>query len=477
MGSKAIVLVLVAMIIATSGCATRSTARGSGDGGTGLADGSDGDSAVMPPNPGPNAVISGRVWAPGNAPGMVPAGQEIPVFGAVVRVTRGMPEAIPQTAYCQRCVEVSGVHAVASHDGSFTIGGITPGDYFLVVEKGQFRIQTPITLGAGETLAVDQELTTLPSIADAAAGRFVPRVAVASGSYDDLQDVLGKMQIGTVNASGSYEVAPGSESIDFYANGGEEYGTSAGSLASLVSNLDLMRQYHIIFIPCSSDDNTSALTDQGNLRNIRDYVALGGKLYVTDWSGEWMDNVFPAQITLQNGDTSDPFGGFGGTHDTPAAAYNAGTNTWDTSLFGDADGDSYDSNNAEVVDDDLFAWLNGQMGPSAEDPTLISTFDASHFDVVDSWNTIEQTTPVQVGLDEEGLPLIDSPKSYVIGGHGTDTPKLPLTVTFEPAGCGRVLYSTYHTTDSAHAGLVPQERILLYLIMEIGVCIEEPILI
>ena len=43
-------------------------------------------------------------------------------------------------------------------------------------------------------------------------------------------------------------------------------------------------------------------------------------------------------------------------------------------------------------------------------------------------------------------------------------------MSFEPAGCGRVLFSTYHTTESQHAGLYPQERILLYLIMEIGTC-------
>ena len=52
----------------------------------------------------------------------------------------------------------------------------------------------------------------------------------------------------------------------------------------------------------------------------------------------------------------------------------------------------------------------------------------------------------------------------------------PFTVTFEPTGCGRVLYSAYHTTDFPHLGLVPQERVLLYLIMEIGVCTMDPIL-
>jgi hypothetical protein len=51
-----------------------------------------------------------------------------------------------------------------------------------------------------------------------------------------------------------------------------------------------------------------------------------------------------------------------------------------------------------------------------------------------------------------------------------------LTVTYEPAGCGRVLYSTYHTTANTPPGLAPQERILVYLIMEIGVCKDGPII-
>ena len=463
---KSVLLLCIAALVA-GGCTTRGGDRGvTGDAST--ADGSTGD-ATTPPPPTPRvppASISGTVWAPGNAPGMVPVGHEIPVSGAIVRLTTTAPEAIPGNAYCERCVDVSGVHAVAESDGTFTINGILPGDYWLSVQKGQFRIDTQVTLAEAEDRTIPDARSTLPSNNDPSSGRWVPRIAVASGTFDDIQDVLGKMSIGTVDASGNYEMTDSSASIDFYSNGGTEFSRMSGSLTDLVSDLDRMSQYHIIFIPCAGSANTDALEDQQNLRNIRDYVAMGGKLYVTDWSGEWMDNVFPSQITLQDEN-----------HDTPAAAYNAEANTWNTALFGDANGSLYSSNNAEVTDENLFDWLNGQTGPSADDPDSIITFDASHFDVVDNWNTIVATTPTQVGFDEEGLPLIDSPKAYVIGGHGTETPKLPLTVTFEPAGCGRVLYSTYHTTDEPHAGLVPQERILLYLIMEIGVCIEAPILI
>jgi hypothetical protein len=190
---------------------------------------------------------------------------------------------------------------------------------------------------------------------------------------------------------------------------------------------------------------------------------------VTDWSGEWNDNVFPAQITLMDSGT-----------DTPASAYDPASDSWNTGLFGDADGSSYTSDNAEAQDPDLFAWLDGQVGPTASASGTIdtpSTFDASNFVVEGNWNTISELTSVQIGVDDEGFPVIDEPKAFVIGGKSFEpTPKRPLTVTHEPVGCGRVLFSTYHTTDDTHVGLVPQERVLLYLIMEIGVCTEGPII-
>ena len=41
-----------------------------------------------------------------------------------------------------------------------------------------------------------------------------------------------------------------------------------------------------------------------------------------------------------------------------------------------------------------------------------------------------------------------------------------------PTGCGKVLYSTFQTSNTAHPGMYPQERVLLYLIMEIQQCSE-----
>lgn len=64
-----------------------------------------------------------------------------------------------------------------------------------------------------------------------------------------------------------------------------------------------------------------------------------------------------------------------------------------------------------------------------------------------------------------------------IEGPGTETwgvpppeSKSPLTITGE-YGCGRILFTAYHTVESGgYVGLTPQELILMYLILEIGVC-------
>jgi hypothetical protein len=55
-----------------------------------------------------------------------------------------------------------------------------------------------------------------------------------------------------------------------------------------------------------------------------------------------------------------------------------------------------------------------------------------------------------------------------------------MTVSFQ-YGCGRVLFTTYHTVGTTgggrHPGLYEQELTLFYLIMEIGVCQDQPLLI
>lgn len=404
--------------------------------------------------------LTGTVWMPGNAPGMVPAGQEIPVHGAVVYLSAERPSGIPQNAYCEACGGAPPRSVYSDARGNFSLPDRVAGTFWLVMQKGQFRLERQVTVPANETLALPASDTTLPSVYDPDNGKWIPRVAIAVGAFDHLEDIFGKLGLGSVDASGGYETVGGVSNVDLWDNGGFPFPGTLGTLEELVRDPQRLSQYHIIFIPCSGDDYVMALRDPVVLNNLREYVRHGGNLYVTDWSGEWSDNVFPAAVQL------------GAFVDTIAAAYDFASNTWNTLLFASADGDAYDSEHAQAVDPGLRQWLDGQIGPTAQDESP-STFDADDFYVEGNWNTIEATPSYQVGVGAGGAAVMDQAKVFVKGTvedlFGGITTK-PLTVTFEPAGCGRVVYSTYHTTDFVHVGLAPQERVLLYLIMEIGTC-------
>lgn len=427
---------------------------------------------VDAPYSGPTGILRGRVWAPGLAPGMTSPGEEIPISGAAVYLTGTRPPPIPSGVYCEPCQASPMGTVVSGPTGEFVISDAIPGRRWLVIQKGQFRLEQEIDVTTGDVTLPDAQ-TTLPSQMDQANGKWIPRIAIAAGGYDHLESILGKMGIGTVDATGVYSGTNGQ--LDLVDNGGATLGMSVGTLDSLVRDPTKLASYHIVFIPCSGDQFTGALKDQQVLKNIRDYVKAGGKLYVTDWSGEWMDNVFPAQVQLGNGL------GFGEQIDTPASAYTRASDSWTTSQFGTADGDNYDSPDADAVDPALAAWLGAQRGPSPSNPA-VAQINAHHFEAVDNWNFIQQLTQIQIGVDMNGQPVMDTPKAWVTGSNpgpfGGGGTRHPLTVTFEPAGCGRVMYSTYHTTEGGgHKGLYPQERILLYLIMEIGVCSDNPVIL
>jgi len=411
------------------------------------------------------ATLTGKVYAPNQGPGQAMAGQEIPVAGALVYVTTAKPADIPDHAYCEQCVPTPNGGTLTGADGSFSLD-VSPGRYWVVIEKGQFRIESEYELQLG-TLALTAQQTTLPSVWDPATGRFMPRMAMAQGTNDNIEDILGKLGIGTL--SGNSFLNPMGEhgpELDIYDYTGTA--TTAGSVAHLLSNMDEMRKYHIIFFPCKAGMPTeinTMLQDQTILANIRRYVSEGGKLYVTDWSGEIADRAFPQQVQLgDSGADSD------GTYDPV-------TFTGTLTTVGDSDGGLYEAPDGKAVDAGLSAWLGLQTGPT-ENGTGIGMYDPNAFEITDLWNWVKKLNAVQIGVDASSMPVYDTPKAWITGSKPGTSGGMnrPAAVTFEPTGCGKVLFTTFQTANSEHAGLYPQERVLLYLIMEITTCSDNPIL-
>jgi hypothetical protein len=448
-------LVGLVAVAAACGPGTRDPGNGSGSGsGSGSGGGCTGSSC---------ATLTGKVWAPKWAPGDVPAGQEIPIFGATIYVTDSKPAPVPQQTFCEACVDTPQGSVTSKHDGSFELSVNGSSHYWLVIQKGPFRIEQEIDVTDGVTTLPPQN-TTLPARLDPQNGAWIPKIAIARGDYDAIEDILGKIGFGTM--AGNKLGTPDGE-ITFYTWGG----TGSTSAEYLVQNISELRKYHIIFFPCSTEVDNAVMSDQNNLKNIRQFVADGGKLYVTDWSGEVGDRAFPPQIQLG----SD---GFGGMVDS-TGTYDPTTLTGTLTQTGDADGFPYDSSDGKAIDPDLNTWLGLQSGPTETNP-VPGMINPNAFEVHHNYNWIEKLTSVMKGTDDMGDPVYDDPKAWVTASDSTHGAK-PVAVTYEPAGCGKVLFSTFQTSgadaSASHAGLTVQERVLLFLIMEISACTQNPIIL
>ena len=385
--------------------------------------------------------ITGTVFSPA-----VSVQYRLPISKALVYLDRMEPGALPQGNYCDRCVnlDTGNPYDITDSYGTFRIDNIPEGDWNLVVQKGQFRRVRRITVYAGETLEIPADMTTLPSHPDAGLMDSIPKIAVASGSYDWFEDLLAKFGLADLGADFHY--VRGTEEFTLFFNGGRAWspGTYEEFTAMLRRPLDTdgeddLSDFNILFIPCTDDDADEALAEEEVKENLRTFVAEGGKLYVSDWSYDFAEQVFPQFIEFVGDDAAI------------GSAESTMTDFWDAT--------------GSIRDADLSAWLTGMSIAPNEVELLMS------------WVGVEGTSIVP-GEDEEGNPVDITPLEIILGdtpGYGSK----PLNVTFT-YGCGKVLFTTYHTIGALIATprpeMITQEKILLYLVLDIAVCSDTVII-
>lgn len=369
-----------------------------------------------------NATLRGTVYSPN---------LEIPISGALVYWATEDPDPVPDGVYCSECVGVPcGADFVLTEaDGSFELPAVAGSNRRLVVAKGQFLRSTDLEIAEGAN-TIEPAQSSLPGEWNPAAGMWIPRIAVINTPDDTIFNVLAKIGLGEVNANGRLQ--EGTEHFDRFA---QKQG------GALLDDLDAMRQYHIIFVPCMAQVEMGNVSED-RIANIRQWVAEGGKFYVTDWANEYLYKTFPEYQTFHN-QASDP----------------------DLGL--------YDANGT-VRDPGLLAWLEA-LPPNLKDigqgqPTLeaLPSVGLHH-----NWSGIDQIPPV-IAVNEDGDEVDVGHYNWVEGPCETcsSSGTRPMTVSAE-FGCGRMMFSTYHTNAEPHAGLSPQELILLYIILEIGVCHDD----
>jgi hypothetical protein len=379
----------------------------------------------LPPT---DAVLTGTVYSPS---------LEIPIAGALVYVTDQPVEPVPDGVYCSECVELpcDQHYVLTAADGSFVLPALSGAGQQLVVQKGEFLRVTPFDVVAGSTPVAPQQ-SSLPGEWNPGAGMWIPRIAVYDANPDFIYDVLAKFGLGDVSGTG--ELVNGTENftlLNAFNDGG-----------STLDNYDQLSQYHIVFVPCAAHQSIgSSPLAAGRLDNLRSFVEAGGKLYVTDHANEYLYETFPNYQTLHQQDVFPDL----------QPAYDVVGN---------------------VVDQELLAWLSALPASLQDIGQGFSTLAAlPAITLVKNYSGIDAIYDVIV-QDEEGEDVNVGHKVWIEGpctscSDSTITRPMGISATY---GCGRMMYSTYESSSTAHTGLSPQELALLYMILEIGVCFGDP---
>ncbi len=367
---------------------------------------------------------------------------ETPIPGATVYIpnSANSPSLAGNSANtnCEEPPENYLVYTCTGPDGSFSLDVKNlSGKVTLKFKKGSFEMTVDVDLQGSSGNLGKVEMS--PDSANAA-----PKMAVVTGTYDRMQDVLAKLGFGSVNDLGRLEL--GTEKFDLY-DGNGSLDTTYKEFYEIFNDNDGdgradIYNYDIVFINCGNNYENFILKDQQKIAILKDFVSKGGRLYLTDWSYDFAEQVFPEYIDFLGSDAT-----------AEATPENMNEAQKGNSSYTEAD----------ILDDDLRAWLN-----------TVSCQDSSGADV----DCIDPSTgKVHIEGFLGGWAVINGPhpsragdvKVWVEGdvAWSTGSGIKPLTVTFKH-GDGKVLYTSYHTKkDTSIKGLLPQERILQYLIFEV----------
>ncbi|HJZ86437.1 MAG TPA: carboxypeptidase-like regulatory domain-containing protein [Polyangia bacterium] len=401
---------------------------GAGSGGSGI--GGAGGSTSIPNNcPSGQALptLSGIVYAPNGLD---------PIAGALVYVPMGPPQPLPGGNQCDACATVPGawVQTHSGPTGGFAFPEVPAGAIQVVVEMGHFRRIVAVNAPCGGSVMLTAAESRLPR--NATEGD-IPKVAVATGAVDKMQDVLSKI---------------GLEEFDLYqGKNPAPQGNTYPMLDALLMDANRLATYQIVLINCRNSYEP-LLASGPATQNLERFVHAGGRLFVDDLSYEFVEWPFPQAVDFEPDSAGAQLSSNMPQSPMDAAEIGSGGTTTMPSP----------PVSAQVTDDTLKMWLAQFPSTVAADGSIqiqgwLNNWAVMHavpattkvwVQGMVSWNGGSGVRPLSVGLDYKGV-------------DGT--------------GCGRIVYNSYHTVplmSSPSAPFIPQERILEYLFFQIATCIQ-----
>jgi len=321
-------------------------------------------------------------------------------------------------------------------DGTFTIDDVPVGvNIPLVIVSGRWRRQMVIpATTACQNTALPASLVVMPQNRNQG---DIPKIAIATGSVDQVECVLRKVGIN----DSEFTDPTGAGRINLYTGShgpGAEIDSNTQSENVLMGTSSVLNSYDVLMLPCEAGQYSQPAQQ---LANLITFANSGGRVYSSHYSYDWMYQNPPFNsVANWNVGQAEPDGG------------NSGIATVDTSF---AAGQTLQTRLQNVG----ATTTPGQM-----------TLD-----------TLRQDTNGVIAPTQSWLALNDPSAGNPVMQFVFDTP------INAPVGqqCGRVLFNEYHVenlitsnpsmsfpTECASlnglvAGMSPQEKLLEYMLFEL----------
>ena len=212
-------------------------------------------------------TLSGRLFAPD---GVTPISNALVyVEGSTPAASERATVAAASTVACGTVPDSTWAYACTGADGSYTLKAtLLSAGAKLVAIKGAFKAEA--------TVIPQGSLTNVSALNIGTSGVTATKMAVVTGYFDRVEDILAKLGFGTAGSDG--KLVSGTEKFDLFDGNGSLPDASNKNVEALLADADGngkadIFNYAIVFFNCGLtglESNTSAIAI------LRDYVNGGG---------------------------------------------------------------------------------------------------------------------------------------------------------------------------------------------------------
>ena len=235
---------------------------------------------------GAKTTISGTVYDP--------AGKN-PLYNAFVYIPVDPTVALPAFTSGASCDTRAGTGTISAitmaqtgPDGKFTLNANVPSGTGipLVIQMGKWRRKITLpTINSCTSNVVAAANSRLPRNRTDGDGNFadIPKMAIASGSADPFECLLLKAGI---DASEVQFPSNTAARIHYYvSNGIDRVPGGAPALSTLTGNLNTLKTYDVVLLPCEGRAIEAHGTESPNLVS---YTDVGGRIFTTHFGYAWL---------------------------------------------------------------------------------------------------------------------------------------------------------------------------------------------